>query len=200
MEFALRNAVVVAGRRLESQGLITAAEGNVSVRLGGGSLLITPAGTRKGELRPPQLVVLDGAGRAAGGTPSSEWRLHRVVYDLRPEASAVCHAHAPWATAFAVAGRALDGTRLTETAAVLPKVPVTRRAEPGTADLAASVAELVPQYDAILLANHGVLTVGPDLETACRLLETVERLAQVTLLAAMAESLPPSGGGSQLPW
>ena len=71
MELAMRNAVVAAGRRLENQGLITAAEGNVSVRLGGGSFLITPAGTRKGELRPPQLVVMDAAGRSAGGTPSS---------------------------------------------------------------------------------------------------------------------------------
>lgn len=199
MEFALRNAVVAAGRRLESQGLIIAAEGNVSVRLGGASFLVTPAGTRKGDLRPPDLVVMDGAGRASGGTPSSEWRLHRTIYDARPDVGAVCHAHAPWATAFAVAGRALDGTRLTETAAELPRVPVTRPAQPGTADLAASVAELLPEYDAMLLASHGVIAVGTDLEAACRLLETVERLAQVTLLAAMAEGLPPVGG-SQLPW
>jgi L-fuculose-phosphate aldolase len=199
VEFALRNAVVAAGRRLENQGLITAAEGNLSVRLGGGSLLITPAGTRKGDLRPPQLVVVDAAGRAHGGVPSSEWRLHRAVYDARPDAGAVCHAHAPWATAFAVAGRALDGSRLTETAAALPRVPVTRRTVPGTADLADSVVELLPDHDAVLLANHGVVAVGDDLEAACRLLETVERLAQVTLLAAMAESLPPSGG-AQPPW
>jgi len=199
MEFALRNAVVAAGRRLENQGLITAAEGNVSVRLGGGSFLITPAGTRKGELRPPQLVVMDAAGRAAGGTPSSEWRLHRAVYDARSDVGAVCHAHAPWATAFAVAGRALDGACLTETAVELPLVPVTRRAKPGTADLANSVVELLPEHDALLLADHGVLAVGPDLETACRRLETVERLAQVTLLAAMAERLPPTGG-TQFPW
>lgn len=199
MEFALRNAVVAAGRRLENQGLITAAEGNLSVRLDGGAFLITPAGTRKGELRPPQLVVVDAAGRAHGGRPSSEWRLHRAVYDARPDAEAVCHAHAPWATAYAVAGRALDGTRLTETAETLPRVPVTRSAAPGTADLADSVVEMLPGHDALLLANHGVVALGPDLEAACRLLETVERLAQISLLAAMADSLPPEGG-SQSPW
>ncbi len=201
MEFALRNAIVIAGKRLENQGLIVAAEGNLSVRLGGDSFLVTPAGTRKGELRPAQIVVMDGGDRPAGGTPSSEWRLHRAIYDARPDVQAICHAHAPWASAFAVAGRSLDGSRLTETAADLPQVPVTRRTLPGSADLADSVLELLPDHDAVLLANHGVVAVGAGLEEACRRLETVERLAQVTLLAAMAERLPPTGaGGSQPPW
>ncbi len=185
-EPVLRRRMVEVGRRLEQKGLIVAAEGNLSVRLGGHAFLVTPAGVGKGALRPQDLLVVDHAGRCAHGRPTSEWPLHRALYDARPDAGAVCHAHPPWATAFSVAGRDLDGSLLTETEAMLPRVPLAARAQPGTEEVPAAVVPWIRDHDAVLLGSHGVVAVGPDLETAFARLETVERLAQVTLLAEVA--------------
>ena len=185
-EPVLRRLLVDIGRRLANQGLIVAAEGNLSVRLGGHAFLVTPAGVPKGARRPQDLLVVDRAGRCAAGQPTSEWPLHRALYAARPDARAVCHAHPPWATAFSVAGRDLDGSVLTETEGTLPRVPLAPRAAPGTEQLPASVVPWIREHDAVLLGSHGVVTVGPDPESAFGRLETVERLAQVTLLAEIA--------------
>lgn len=182
----LRREMVETGRLLYEKNLIVAGEGNLSVRLGGHSFLVTPAGTNKGCLRVQDLLETDSRGRSAQGTATSEWPLHRQIYDLRSDVLAICHAHAPWATAFAAAGRDLDGSLLTETATLLSRVPLAARALPGSDALAASIIPFITDHDAVLLGNHGVVTVGKDLDTAFGLLETVERLAQVTLLAEAA--------------
>ena len=185
-EPVLRRLLVDIGRRLASQGLIVAAEGNLSVRLGGHAFLVTPAGVAKGALRPQDLLVVDHAGRCADGRPTSEWPLHRALYAARPDIRSVCHAHPPWATAFSVAGRDLDGRVLTETEGPLPRVPLAPRAAPGTEELPDTVVPWIRGHYAVLLGNHGVVAVGADAEAAFGRLETVERLAQVTLLAEIA--------------
>ncbi len=182
----LRREMVGIGRLMYEKNLIVAGEGNLSVRLGGHSFLVTPAGTNKGDLRVQDLLETDSRGHSAQGTATSEWPLHKQIYDLRSDVRAICHAHAPWATAFAAAGRDLDGNLLTETATLLPRVPLAARALPGSDALAASIIPFIADHDAVLLGNHGVVTVGKDLHTAFSLLETVERLAQVTLLAEAA--------------
>lgn len=187
----LRRELVSVGRDMKRRGFVVAAEGNLSVRISGHCFLVTPSGIGKGDLRVQDLVEVDHLGRSARGTPTSEWPLHQTIYAQRPDVRAICHAHAPWATAFAAAGRDLDGSLLTETAALLPRVPLAARAVPGTPELAASIEPHVRQHDAVLLGNHGVVTVGADLRTAFALLETVERLAQVTLLAEVAAGRSP---------
>jgi L-fuculose-phosphate aldolase len=182
----LRREMVGTGRLMYEKNLIVAGEGNLSVRLGGHSFLVTPAGTNKGSLRVQDLLETDSRGRSAQGTATSEWPLHKQIYDLRSDVRAICHAHAPWATAFAAAGRDLDGSLLTETATLLARVPLAARALPGSDALAASIIPFIADHDAVLLGNHGVVTVGKDLPAAFSLLETVERLAQVTLLAEAA--------------
>ena len=182
----LRREMVETGRLMYEKNLIVAGEGNLSVRLGGHSFLVTPAGTNKGSLRVQDLLETDSRGRSVQGAVTSEWPLHKQIYDLRPDVRAICHAHAPWATAFAAAGRDLDGSLLTETASLLPRVPLAARALPGSDALAASIIPFIADHDAVLLGNHGVVTVGKDLRAAFSLLETVERLAQVTLLAEAA--------------
>lgn len=182
----LRRRMIETGRRLAERGLIVAAEGNLSVRLGGHSFLVTPSGRDKGALRVQDLLEVGDRGHSPAGPPTSEWPLHQAVYRARSEVGAICHAHSPWSTAFAASGRELDGSLLTETARTLPRVPLAERAEPGTAALAESVLPWIAGYDAVLLGGHGVLTVGRDLDEARERLETVERLAQVTLLSELA--------------
>ena len=182
----LRRRMVDVGRLMYDKGLIVAAEGNLSVRLGGHSFLVTPSGVGKGALRVQDLLEVGGAGLSPAGVATSEWGVHREIYRRRPDVGAVCHAHPPWATAFAVAGRDLDGSLLTETAQLLPRVPVADRSLPGSEAVSQSIAPWIGRYDAILLGGHGVIACGSDLEKAFALMETVERLAQVTLLAEMA--------------
>lgn len=193
-EAGAREALIEAGRRLDELRLIIAAEGNLSVRLGGDLFLCTPAGAPKGSLRTSDLVVVDLEGVSRGGrrTPSSEWRLHAEVYRSRPEIAAVCHAHPPHALAFACARRPLP-VLMPEAVAVLGgSVPVAPYAPPGGEEVAASVRPLLPQHDALLLANHGALTLGLDTSQALARMEVLERVAQVALAAE------PLGGGVPL--
>jgi len=183
---AVRRDMVRIGQEMENKGLIVAAEGNISSRLGGHAFLVTPSGGNKGQLRSQDLLEVDAAGRSSRGRVTSEWNLHREIYLARPDVGAVCHGHPPWATAFAVTGRDLDGTLLTETAGLLPRVPVAPRVEPGTDAVGYSVQPFLADFNAILLGSHGVVTMGTDLRQACDRLLTVERLAQITLLAEVA--------------
>lgn len=194
-ESDLRREIVRIGKLLYDRQLIVAAEGNLSGRLGGGFFLTTPTGVCKGDLAPYGLVVIDDAGRihrSGGAKPSSEWPLHREIYFRRPDIHAICHAHAPYATAFACAGRTLDTALLPEALLVLGEVPTACYGTPSTEEVPASVRDLILHHDAVLMANHGVVACGTDLVQAYHRLETVEMLAQITLLA---ESL---GGGKAL--
>jgi L-fuculose-phosphate aldolase len=182
-------ALVEAGRRLQRAGLVAAVEGNLSVRTGADRMLITPAGARKGELRVRDLVTVRFTGpawellRAAPGRrPSSELGLHLALY-ARPDTGAVVHLHPPHATAFAAAGRTLDPPALAEQALLLGAVPLLGFAPPGTPAVAALLDDLPPGSRAFLLAGHGAVTVGRDLEEAVLRMETLEACARITLLA-----------------
>lgn len=172
------------GAELHARRLVVGAEGNLSVKLGSDRFLATPAGTCKGWLEPEDMVEVDLAGRPVSDgapSPSSEWGLHREIYRRCPDAGAVCHAHPGHATACAAAGRTLDPRLLTESAMLLGPVPLAPAAVPGTDEVADSVRPLLPTAQAILLANHGVVTWGRDLHAAYFRLEMVERLAEVTV-------------------
>src|SRR5205823_11697838 len=105
-----RRDVCVVGRWMYEQGFNVACEGNLSVRLEAERILNTPTCMNKGRLEPEDLVVtnLDGKQLAGNRRVSSELGLHLLFYRMRPDVNAICHAHPPTATGFAVAGRALD--------------------------------------------------------------------------------------------
>jgi L-fuculose-phosphate aldolase len=169
------------------RGLVVASEGNLSVRLDSDRILVTPARTCKGRLRPDDLVVtdLDGAVIYGDGTPSSELQMHLLYYHSRPDVQAVCHAHPPTATGFASAGRALEDAVLPEVVVNLGKIPLAPYGTPGTRELCAGLEPLVMTHDAILLANHGLVTCGQDLDTAYQHLEIVEQFARVLFTAQL---------------
>jgi L-fuculose-phosphate aldolase len=193
-EAELREKIAEIGLRLYTLGFVPATDGNISVRLGNGGILITPSGVSKGRLSPAGIskIGMDG-GLISGKKPSSEYRLHLCVYRQRPGVMAVVHAHPPLATGLACAGVALDKPLTSEMVIALGKVPLAGYATPGTDEVTDSIAGLVKEYNAIMLANHGVVTCGPDLETAFQRMETVEQAAKITLAAALA------GGGRLIP-
>jgi len=192
-----RRDMVRVGRLLYERQLLVAAEGNLSCRLSGETYLVTPTGLCKGMLQEDELLVLDRhggvRGRKLGLLPraSSEWLLHREIYALRPDVQAICHAHPAWATAWAAARRPLPSGVLTEVAVTIGEVPLAPFALPGTAEVAASIRNLIVDHDAVLLANHGVVTVGASLQDAYFALETVERLAQVAALSGVLGGTVP---------
>lgn len=173
------------GRRMWERGWVASNDGNLSRRLGEGLFLLTPAGVSKGALTPDMLVVVDAEGRtvehSSSFRPSSETPLHLECYRRRSDAGGVCHAHSPAATAFACARKAIDAPILGEALMVLGTVPCAPYGRTGTAALPAAAGPLLEDHDAVLLANHGALTLGPDLETAYYRMETLEHTAQIHL-------------------
>lgn len=189
----LREAMVAAGRRLGARGLISAGEGNISVRLGDRTLLVTPSGLRKDELQPEDLLIvpLRPEAEAAPGTdsatagprPSSDIAIHRAIYEARPDVIAVVHAHLPAAMALTLAGEVPDPAALPETALLLPRLPFIPFATPGSTELAARVATALgegpePRPGAVLLERHGGVAVGATLDQAINRLELVEVLCR----------------------
>ena len=180
-----RDDLVLYGRRLYEKGFVAATDGNLSVRLEGGGFLATPTGLPKGELRPELMAELDAEGHPVSGRVSSEWPMHLEVYKALPEASAVVHAHPPFATALACAGLAIDRPMLSEVVMSLGTVPLVPFELPSTEDLARKVAEGLRGHVAVLLANHGAVTVGPDIRSAYYRMETLEQTARVFLYAQL---------------
>lgn len=180
-----RHDICIVGRWMYEREFIVAAEGNLSVRLSNGNILTTPACVNKGMLSPEDLVITDPQGRQLSGMrkPSTEIAMHLLFYDLRPDVNAICHAHPVIATGFAAAGRGLDMALLPEVIVELGQIPLVPYATPGTKELSRALEPFVPQYDALLLANHGAVTCGPDLRTAFFRMETIEHTAKITLVA-----------------
>jgi L-fuculose-phosphate aldolase len=184
-EAAARAEIVEVGRRLYLKGLIAGNEGNISVRAGD-RLYVTPGGACKGFLRPEDVVATDLEGRAlAGARATSEILMHAAVYRQRPDVGAVVHAHPPTATGFAVAGIPLDRPMLAEPVVTLGPVPVVPFGTPSTPDLADQVGEAIVSAHALLLANHGGLTVGETIWRAWERMETLEQLARIALVARL---------------
>jgi len=182
-----RAAVVACCRRLDALGFAPATDGNVSVRLGEGTVLVTPAEREKGSLSPDDLLVVDLDGRVVegDGRPTTETPMHLACYRARGDVGGIVHAHPPAATAFAVSGLPLEAPVMPEVVATVGRVPLVPYATPGSAELAAALAPFVAGHDAFLLASHGVLALGRDAREALHRLERVEHLAKVTLAARL---------------
>ena len=179
--------MIHVGKRMYDRGYVASNDGNLSVRLSEDRLLITMTGVSKGFLTPEKLIVVDYDGRVISGNyvPSSEMKMHLMVYRERPDVHAVAHAHPPTATGFAVAGENLPDTLLPEVIVSLGFVPIAPYGTPGTMELVESLRQYVRDYDAVLLENHGALTLGPDIVAAYHKMETMEHCARIALVARM---------------
>jgi L-fuculose-phosphate aldolase len=183
----LRAGIVEVGRRLYARGYTASNDGNISARLDGGRLLMTPKNVCKGFMSADMMVVTDLDGKKIAGDrdPSSEMMMHLEVYRQRSDARAVVHAHPPIATGFAVAGIPLDRAVLAEVITTLGSVPIAEYATPSTKELPEAVRKYVKAHDGMLLANHGALTLGADLFGAYYKMETIEHFAKISLVARL---------------
>jgi len=186
-ELEFKKKILDIGNRMWARGLVAANDGNISVRIGEDEILTTPTGVSKGNMTPDMIirVNMDGEVLSQNGEfhPSSEVRMHIQVYQQREDIEAVVHAHPPYSTSFAVAGIPLDKCVLPEAIMTLGAVPIAPYGTPSTPEIPESIRPLIQNSDAVLLANHGALTLGADLATAYYRMETLEHSARIIHLA-----------------
>ncbi len=181
----IRKDLCEIGRRVFQHGWVAANDGNFSVRLAEDEFLVTPTGVSKGFMDPAKMVYVNLAGDSLDGKGkvSSEWKMHRASYEKRSDIGAIVHTHCPHATAFSVAGLALDKAVLPEQIYSLGAVPLAPYGQPGTHDLYQGMLPFIEKSNAFLLKNHGVVTYGKDLWEAFFRHEALEHAARIQILA-----------------
>lgn len=190
-----RDDMVRVCRLLYEKGWVASNDGNVSIRLDDEHLMCTPTAISKGMVTAEDVIVCDMAGNKLEGhrERTSEIAMHMTIYAMRPDVRSVVHAHPPVATGFASAGKALDKALLPEVIIQLGAVPLASYGLPGTPALCEGMLPFIPNYDALLLENHGCTSYGRDVWDAFFKMEIVEHFARITFVAEML------GGARPLP-
>ncbi|HEV2177417.1 MAG TPA: class II aldolase/adducin family protein [Terriglobia bacterium] len=186
-EDELRRDIIEIGRWIHRQGFVSAYDGNISARLDNHRILSTPTTISKGMMQADDLVIVDYDGKKISGrrNVTSEIAMHLLIYRRRRDIHGVVHAHPPTATGYAAAGLSLNKALVSEVVLSLGCVPLARYGTPGTPELTDALAPLVGSYDAILMANHGVVTCGPDVWRAYYKMDTVEHFAKISLVTEL---------------
>ncbi len=187
-EVTVKREIVKAGKKLAERFFVAANDGNVSCRIGDNEILITPSGVNKGDVREEDILKVDMKGNIIEGDmkPSSEMKMHLRVYEEREDVKAIVHAHPPVVTGYAACRIPLDREiLLPEVIFNLGKIGLSSYATPTTEEVPESVADIIRECDAVILANHGALTVGKGVMEAYYRMETLEMYARVSLVARL---------------
>jgi len=179
-EHALRAKLVSVMRHMTERGMNPGTSGNASARLSEG-LLITPSGVATDQITPESLVRLDSNGHVISGNlkPSSEWQMHLAIYMRRPDVQAVVHCHSRYATILACSGRTIPSLHYMVGVSGKTTIPLAPYAVFGSQALADKVIETLDGGLACLMSNHGLITLGRDLDRAMVIAEQVEEQAAV---------------------
>jgi L-fuculose-phosphate aldolase len=182
-EWELKKQIVEIGKRIWQKGYVASNDGNITVMMNDDELLTTPTGVSKGFMTTDMIIKCDKKGNVISGNskfrPSSEVKMHLEVYKERPDVKSVVHAHPQYATSFAVAGIPLNKCVLPEAIIVIGAVPIAPYGLPSTMEIPDAIRPLIKNSDAILLENHGALTLGSDLLNAYHKMETLEHTASI---------------------
>lgn len=193
-EQTARRDIVRIGQLLYERSYVVSSDGNLSARLDDGRVVATPTMTCKGRMTEDSLAITDLDGKPLNDRrASSELEMHLLIYRDRPDVKAVCHAHPPNGTAFAVAGLAIDQPILSEVILTLGCVPLAEYGTPSTDELSKAMRPLLKHHNALLMANHGAVAYGSDLWQAFDRLETLEHTAKIAILSRVL------GGSKNLP-
>ena len=179
-----KETIVEIGRRMYMKNFVAANDGNISCKVDSETIWTTPTRVSKGFMSENDMVKmsLDGTIIERGERePSSEVKMHLRIYKERNDVGAVCHAHPPVATSFAIAGIELNQAIYPEAILNFGTVPCVQYELPGSDRLADSVLPYVQEYNALLLGNHGVVTWGNSLMEAWYRLESVEHYAMIIM-------------------
>jgi L-fuculose-phosphate aldolase len=184
-EYQLKELICEIGRRVYNRGFAAANDGNITIRLNDKEVLCTPTMVSKGYMKPGDICKVDYEGKQLAGTKrrTSEVLLHLAIYKHRPDVHAVVHCHPPHATAFAVAQEPIPKCVLPEVEVFLGEVPIVKYETPGNQKFAETVVPVVKDCNTIILANHGTVTFGPDLEKAYFNTEIIDAYCRILILA-----------------
>ena len=184
-EYQLKEQICEIGRRVYAKGFAAANDGNITIRLNEREILCTPTMVSKGFLKPDDICTVDHEGNQLAGRKrrTSEVLLHLAVYKERPDVQAVVHCHPPHATAFAVAREPIPKCVLPEVEVFLGEVPLADYETPGTHKFAHTILPYLRDCNTIILANHGTVTFGPDLEKAYWNSEIIDAYCKILILA-----------------
>lgn len=173
------------GRRIYAKGFAAANDGNLSVRIRDNEVLCTPTLHSKGFLKPEDICTIDMTGKQTAGrkSRSSEALLHLEIYKARPDVKSVVHCHPPHATAFAVAKEPIPQCVLPEVEVFLGDVPITKYETPGSQAFAETILPFVKKTNIILLANHGTVSFGENVERAYWWTEILDAYCRILLLS-----------------
>src|SRR5262245_53463927 len=185
-EQKVREQIVEIATQCYGRGLLVAGDGNISVRVAPNRVIATPSGVSKGWMKPGMMVAVDLEGNPLEPSDyrvSSEWPMHRVIYQSRPDINAVVHAHPPYATGFAVAGLSLDKAILSEVILTLGCVPLAAYGTPSTHELTDAIVPYLEYHDALLMANHGAVAFADTLEKDFNKIETLEHTCKISFIS-----------------
>ncbi len=195
-EGEIRAAIVSAGKKLRDRFFVASNDGNISARCDDG-FLVTPSGVNKGDVTEAAILKVDAAGRVISGDmkPTSELKMHLAVYAARPDVCAIVHAHPPTATGFAACRIPMDrDVILPEVIFGLGRIGLAAYGTPSTEEVPAAVAKEIKDCDALLLSNHGALTVAEDVMKAYYRMEVLEMYARVLLVTRLLNGGTPLSG------
>ena len=179
-----KKAIIDIGQRMYVRNFVAANDGNISVKTGDNEVWATPTGVSKGYMKKKMLVKVDLDGNILEGTckPSSELKMHLRAYQENEEIRAVCHAHPPVCTCYAIAGIPLTAPVLAEAVITLGDVPIAPYAKLGSREVPEAVAPFCHTHNGILLANHGAVTWAEEPYAAWYRLESMEYYANILLI------------------
>jgi L-fuculose-phosphate aldolase len=181
----VKQEICEIGDRLYKKGFAAANDGNISVRVGENQVICTPTLITKGFMKPDDLCLVDMEGNQIGGLRkrTSEVKLHLAIMKERPEIKAVVHCHPPHATAFGIAREPIPQCVLPEVEIFIGDVPISKYAIPGSQEFANTVLPFVHKANVIILANHGTVSYGKDVETAYWWTEILDAYCRILMLA-----------------
>jgi L-fuculose-phosphate aldolase len=181
----IKQDICEIGRRLYNKGFAAANDGNITVRISENEVLCTPTMHSKGFLKPEDICLIDMTGKQLAGSKkrSSEALLHLEIYKQRADIKSVVHCHPPHATAFAIAREPIPQCILPEVEVFLGDVPITKYETPGGQAFADTILPFVSKTNVIILANHGTVSYGTDVERAYWWTEILDAYCRMLMLA-----------------
>lgn len=190
----IKSQICTIAKMMYDKGMVNAFEGNISIKEQD-RIYITPSAMCKGFLTEEDIVVIDLKGEVVEGKnrASSETKLHVAAYEFNPDIASVVHAHTPYATAFALANKPIETKAYPELIVIFGKIPLAKYGTPSTDEIYLGIEEYIREYDIILLANHGIMSVGKNGFDAFFKMEAAEAIAKTLTLAEI------HGGAVNLP-
>ncbi len=194
MTSMIRKKIVEICQRLHAKNMLASADGNVSFKISDQEILITPSGVSKAMMKSSEMGIITLDNKVLKGNPSSERLMHLEVYKSCPEIKAVVHAHPPTAIAFSIGQPdwlEIPSESMSEVILACGSIPIVPYARPGSLEMGTILRPYLNQSRLMVLARHGALSIGEDLEEAYLGMERLEHACEILFKASLLGGIHP---------